>query len=151
MNAYWLDNGKEITVEQLKSEGVGHARLDPQKHQSGLDKIKKELDYSSQDIVEITPGLPDVETILAKFDKEHFHDNDEVRYVLAGSGIFDIRARNDKWMRVEVFASDYISIPANRFHRFFVMEDKFIRCIRLFKENPVWTPFYREEQEKALV
>jgi cupin superfamily acireductone dioxygenase involved in methionine salvage len=52
-------------------------------------------------------------------------------------------------MRVEVYASDYISVPANRHHRFYVMDDKSIKCVRLFKENPVWTPFYR--QEKAAV
>lgn len=150
MKAYWLDDGKEISSEELKSEGIDYAKLDVKNYQPGLDKIKKDNSYVSQDIVELTPQTPNLEGILAKFDKEHLHTDDEVRYVLAGSGIFDIRASNNRWMRVEVFASDYISVPANRYHRFFVMEDKFIRCVRLFKENPVWTPFYKEEKQTAL-
>ena len=105
--------------------------------------------YVSQDIVELTPQTPNLEAILAKFDKEHLHTDDEIRFVLGGSGIFDIRSTNDLWMRVEVHPSDYISVPANRHHRFYVTEERAIRCVRLFKDNSGWTPLYRLEKETA--
>jgi 1,2-dihydroxy-3-keto-5-methylthiopentene dioxygenase len=151
MKAYWLDDGKEVTVDELKAEGVDYEKIDASNFQTSLDRIKAANGYVSQDIVELTPQMANLETILAKFDKEHLHTDDEVRYVLAGSGIFDIRSQSDRWMRVEVYASDYISVPANRHHRFFVMDDKFIRCVRLFKDNSGWTPLYRTPAEQATV
>jgi len=151
MKAYWLDSMETVSVEQLKKEGVMYEKLDLGNYQPALEQIKKANGYVAQDIVELTPQTPNLDTILAKFDKEHLHTDDEVRFVLDGSGIFDIRSKSDKWMRVEVFRSDYISVPANKHHRFYVMEDKFIRCVRLFKDNTGWTPIYRESREKAVV
>jgi cupin superfamily acireductone dioxygenase involved in methionine salvage len=40
-------------------------------------------------------------------------------------------------------------VPANRYHQFFLKEDQMIRCVRLFKDNTGWTPFYRAELEKT--
>lgn len=151
MKAYWLDNGEKISAQELKVHGVDYAQLDLNNYQGDLDLIKTANNYVAQDIVELTPQTPNLDVILAKFDKEHIHTDDEVRFVLAGSGIFDIRSSDDRWMRVEVYASDYISVPANRNHRFFVREDKTIRCVRLFKDNTGWTPIYRPEKVAATV
>ena len=151
MKAYWLDKKEGISAEELKTHGVDYEKLDLSNYQSALDGKKTAHNYVSQDIIEITSQTPNLETILAKFDKEHLHTDDEVRFVLAGSGIFDIRSKDDRWMRVEVYGGDYISVPADRHHRFFVMDDKFIRCVRLFKDNSGWTPIYRGTKETATV
>jgi 1,2-dihydroxy-3-keto-5-methylthiopentene dioxygenase len=150
MKAYWLETGKDITTDFLKTEGIHYEKLDTSNYQVDLDRIKTTFKYASQDIVELNPQTPNLDAILAKFDKEHLHTDDEVRFVLEGDGIFDIRAGNGDWMRVEVTKGDYISVPENRYHRFFCTKDNFIRCVRLFKENPVWTPFYRTDREKAV-
>src|SRR5687767_2251904 len=118
MKAYWLDDGREVSAEALRREGIDYEKLDVNNYQEALDKIKQKHGYVSQDIVEITPTMPNLEPILAKFDKEHLHTDDEVRFVLAGGGIFDIRSQGDRWMRVEVYQGDYISVPANRYHLF---------------------------------
>lgn len=149
MKAYWINTNVPISAGELRSNGVSYEKLDVNNYQSSLDEFKKANGYVAQDIVELTPQTPNLETILAKFDKEHLHTDDEVRFVLAGSGIFDIRAHNDEWMRVEVYPGDYISVPANRNHRFFCTDEKMIRCVRLFKDNSGWTPIYRNEPEKV--
>lgn len=149
MKAYWLENGKEISEKELDAQGISYQKIDISNYQPALDRVKNENGYVAQDIVELNPSTPNLDAILAKFDKEHLHTDDEVRYVLDGSGIFDIRSTEDRWMRVEVFTSDYISVPANRHHRFFVMDDKFIRCVRLFKDNTGWTPLYRPAETAA--
>jgi 1,2-dihydroxy-3-keto-5-methylthiopentene dioxygenase len=151
MKAYWLDNGEKISAQELKANGVNYAGLDLNNYQGDLDQIKAANGYVAQDIVELTPQTPNLETILAKFDKEHLHTDDEVRFVLAGSGIFDVRSNSDRWMRIEVYPSDYISVPANRNHRFYLQDDKTIRCVRLFKDNTGWTPVYRPEKTTATV
>ena len=68
---------------------------------------------------------------------------DEVRFVLAGEGIFDIRAADGRWMRVAVEAGDLIVVPADLYHRFFLTERQQIRCVRLFKDAAGWVPEYR--------
>ena len=145
MKAYWIEDGTEISAEQLRGQGVDYDRLDLSDFQRALDAKAAAGGYVTQDIVEITPQTQNLEAILAKFDKEHLHTDDEVRFVLAGRGIFDIRSRDDRWMRVEVYPADYVCVPANRHHRFFVMDDKHIRCVRLFKDSSGWTPLYRPQ------
>ncbi|MBV9079967.1 MAG: cupin domain-containing protein [Elusimicrobia bacterium] len=150
MKSYWLDGGDEISIEELRAEGVDAETLALDNFQPALDLKAAASGYVTQDVVEITPGMPNLEAVLAKFDKEHLHTDDEVRFVLAGRGIFDIRSRGDRWMRVEVYPSDYIAVPANRHHRFFVMDDKHIRCVRLFKDTSGWTPLYRPAAEATV-
>jgi 1,2-dihydroxy-3-keto-5-methylthiopentene dioxygenase len=67
-----------------------------------------------------------------------------VRFVLEGEGIFDIRSRDDRWMRVVVERGDLIVVPKDRHHRFMLTEHKTIRCVRLFQDKSGWTPHYRQ-------
>ncbi len=143
MKAYWLDKGTAVTASELKSNGIDYEHLALDHYQAGLDAIKAKHGYVTQDVIELTPETANLPAILAKFDKEHLHTDDEVRFVLAGAGIFDIRSIDDKWMRVEVFSGDYISVPKDRYHRFFCTDENFIRCVRLFKDTSGWTPLYR--------
>lgn len=145
MKATWLDRTEALSGEELLANDVYHARLDtePARFQAPLDALKRERGYVQQDEVALGPSTPNLDAICAKFVDEHFHDDDEVRFVLEGEGIFDIRSRDDRWMRVVVERGDLIVVPANRHHRFLLTESKHIRCVRLFKDASGWVPHYR--------
>ncbi len=143
MKATWLDTGKELTSQELLSEGVHYEKISTGNYQAELDRIKRDWKYSAQDVVALEPAMPNLDAICAKFDKEHIHTDDEVRFVLDGEGYFDIRSKSDQWMHVLVQKGDFILVPADRNHLFYLTDKKQIRCVRLFKENPSWSPIYR--------
>ena len=144
MKATWKDTGRELTAKELLHEGIHYERIPTEDYQGSLDRIKMAWGYSAQDIVELNPRTPNLDAICAKFDKEHLHTDDEVRFVLQGEGYFDVRSKGDRWMHIFVEAGDFILVPADRNHLFYLSPLKAIRCVRLFKDNPSWTPIYRE-------
>ncbi len=147
MKAYWLESEHlEISSKELSAQGVINQNMsvDPAGYQEPLNKLKESEGYITQDEVALRPEMPNLGEICAKFVDEHYHDEDEVRFVLAGSGIFDIRSTDDRWMRVEIAGGDLIVVPNKRHHRFFLGDEKRIHCVRLFRDASGWIPHYRE-------
>ena len=145
MKAHWLDQDEPISPLQLNGQGVYYAQLgiDESAYQPSVDALKAERGYIEQDVIALRPETPNLEAICAKFVDEHFHDDDEVRFVLEGEGIFDIRSSDDRWMRVVVQPGDLIVVPKDRHHRFLLTDAKTIRCVRLFRDTSGWVPRYR--------
>ena len=62
------------------------------------------------------------------FYDEHLHADEEVVLITAGSGYYEVRDKNDDWLRVEVTKGDFVSVPAGMYHRF-APDKKVIRCL----------------------
>ncbi len=149
MKAIWLDSGKNITAEELNAQGVTYEQFetDETKYKGPLEALMKERGYVTMDQVKMFADMPNFQALCDKFVGEHLHTDDEVRFLLAGSGVFEIRSQDDRWMKVIVEPSDFILVPANRFHRFYLTDEKKIHCVRLFKDQSGWTPLYRKDLE----
>jgi 1,2-dihydroxy-3-keto-5-methylthiopentene dioxygenase len=80
--------------------------------------------------------------MLAKFNREHWHDEDEVRFIIAGRGLFHIHATSGTVLAIEVEAGDLIRVPRGTLHWFNLCDDRRIRAIRLFQDTAGWTPNY---------
>jgi 1,2-dihydroxy-3-keto-5-methylthiopentene dioxygenase len=144
MRAYLLDQpNRSFAADDLGKFGVLHWRLPLAGSESEIARIKSSRGYVDQDEISLSKETPNLDAICAKFDKEHFHTLDEVRFVVDGEGIFDVRDASDQWVRIEVDAGDLIIIPANKYHRFYLTSAKTIRCVRLFLNNEGWAPLYR--------
>ena len=146
MEAYFLDGASEpIGADYLGRCGITAVLYptDPEIFQGPLDALMARNGYVQQDIVEISPSTPNLQALKDKFAGEHIHTDDEVRFVLSGEGIFDIRDDADRYMRVEVTAGDLIVVPKGRNHRFLLTDLNAIRCVRLFQDPAGWVAHYR--------
>lgn len=52
-------------------------------------------------------------------------------------------------MRVLVEKGDLLVLPPGIWHRFTVDEGEFVRAVRLFQDEPKWTPLKREPEMEA--
>ncbi len=138
------------TVEDLARAGVTYRYLstDPAKYEPALKELCAAGGYTARDEVGLSRDTHNLQGLLDKFKDEHLHEEDEVRFVLEGAGIFDIRSAEDRWMHVEVQPGDVLVVPRNRYHRFFLTDDCRIRCVRLFQDPAGWKPIYREDTLK---
>ncbi|HEY5038136.1 MAG TPA: cupin domain-containing protein [bacterium] len=151
MKAIWLETGKNISAQELNRHGVTYEQMDTNEatYKAPLEQVMKERGYVTMDQVGMKPDMLNFEAICQKFVGEHLHSDDEVRFVLKGSGVFEIRTTDDRWMKVIVEPGDFILVPANRYHRFYLTDEKTIQCVRLFKDQSGWTPLYRKDLEAA--
>ncbi|XDB53548.1 hypothetical protein ABFV05_007164 [Capra hircus] len=137
---------RPVGLEQLRRLGVLYWKLDADKYENDpeLEKIRKERNYSWMDIITICKDkLPNYEEKIKMFFEEHLHLDEEIRYILDGSGYFDVRDREDQWIRISMEKGDMITLPAGIYHRFTLDEKNFVKAMRLFVGDPVWTPYNR--------
>ncbi len=111
-------------------------------YSSNIEAIKIEAGYTTADMIEVTPDITGLEGMLDKFRREHWHDEDEVRFVVSGRGLFHITALGGDVVSIEMEAGDLIRVPRGTLHWFNVCGDRRIRAIRLFTDTSGWTPHY---------
>ena len=107
-----------------------------------IAELKSRGGYVTADVIDVKPDTPGLDTMLAKFNIEHQHDEDEVRYIIAGRGLFHIHPASGPVVAIEVEAGDLIRVPKGTLHWFDLCGERRIRAIRLFQDVTGWTPHY---------
>jgi len=111
-----------------------------------IEALKTRGGYVTADVIDVSPTTPGLDAMLAKFNREHWHDEDEVRFIIAGHGLFHIHSTTGAVLAIEVEAGDLIRVPRGTLHWFNLCGDRRIRAIRLFQDTAGWTPNYTESR-----
>jgi 1,2-dihydroxy-3-keto-5-methylthiopentene dioxygenase len=109
-----------------------------------LEPYMKANGYKVADVINVHPGLPNIEEIGKKFLSEHTHSEDEVRYFVDGEGLFWFNLDNgkDPIFCLQCQKGDLISVPAGTKHWFDFGPKRFVKCIRVFIDTSGWVPEY---------
>jgi 1,2-dihydroxy-3-keto-5-methylthiopentene dioxygenase len=149
---------KEAVAEYLSGIGITYERwaasstLPPNAsaeevlaaYAAEVERLKQQGGYVAADVINVNSQTAGLAEMLAKFKREHWHDEDEVRFIIDGRGLFHIRPQAGPVIGIEVTAGDLICVPAGTWHWFNLCSDLEIKAIRLFQRTDGWTPYYTE-------
>src|SRR5499425_3567711 len=109
-----------------------------------IERLKAQGGYVTADVIDVSPQTPGLDAMLNRFNSEHWHDEDEVRFIIEGRGIFHIHPREGNIVAITVEAGDLLRVPRGTWHWFDLCQEKRIRAIRLFQDPSGWTPHYTQ-------
>ena len=154
-----LHDASEIR-NHLASIGIGYERWEPAHkvtqdapqeeilaaYSAEIERLKSLGGYVTADVIDVHPDTPGLDEMLTKFNREHWHDEDEVRFIVRGRGLFHIHPQEGPVTAIEVEPGDLLSVPRGTRHWFGLCADRDIRAIRLFQDAAGWTPHYTDSR-----
>lgn len=143
--------GARLRLKQLPGEPGLAALLDaPVLDQTGQDALLGAIDahlvgwlpiegQTGRDLVVFHENLPDLAELRRKFLAFHSHVDDEVRYIVAGTGYFGFVASDGSQFLLEVGAGDLLNVPRGAEHWFTLGADSRLKAVRYFGSISQWT------------
>jgi 1,2-dihydroxy-3-keto-5-methylthiopentene dioxygenase len=106
-------------------------------YKDDIDRITAERGFTAIDVISIAPDNPKKEELRGKFLDEHFHKEDEVRFFVAGSGLFTLHV-GGKVYEIECVKDDLIAVPDGTTHWFDMGPEPEFVAIRFFQQPDGW-------------
>ena len=106
-------------------------------YRADIDRLMREEGYKTVDVISLSPDHPDRATLRQKFLNEHTHAEDEVRFFVAGSGLFTLHI-GERIYEVLCEKGDLIGVPDGTRHWFDMSESPNFVAIRLFNNAEGW-------------
>jgi len=106
-----------------------------------VERLKAEQGYTTVDVISMRPDHPERDALREKFRSEHTHSEDEVRFFVAGEGLFTLHI-GPKVYEVLCRRDDLISVPQGTPHWFDMGPEPSFVAIRLFVDPAGWVASY---------
>ena len=137
-----IDYARWENLKQISADATDQEILDG--YADEIELLKQKGGYVTADVINIVPTTPGLDAMLGKFSREHWHDEDEVRFIVKGHGLFHIAPEGGDVVSIEMEAGDMIRVPRGTRHWFNLCGDKTVRAIRLFQDVSGWAPQYTD-------
>ncbi len=106
-------------------------------YKADIDRLMAEKGYKAVDVISLNPDHPQKAELRQKFLNEHRHSEDEVRFFVAGEGLFSLHL-DDKVYEVLCTRGDLIGVPDNTRHWFDMGPNPNFVAIRIFTNPAGW-------------
>lgn len=106
-------------------------------YRADIDRLIAERGFKTVDVVSIAPDNPQRDSMRGKFLDEHYHKEDEVRFFVAGSGLFTLHVEPNVY-EIKCEQGDLISVPDSTLHWFDMGPEPSFVAIRFFTEPDGW-------------
>ena len=106
-------------------------------YRQDVDRLVAERSSTTVDVISIAPDNPQRHEMRCKFLDEHYHQEDEVRFFVAGSGLFTLHV-DGKVYEVECVKDDLIAVPDGTTHWFDMGPEPDFVAIRFFQQPDGW-------------
>ena len=119
-----IEDADEIRA-LLASVGIDYERAEPDQpvapdappeellaaYKAKIDDLSARGGYVTADVLNVFPSTPGLDAMLNRFNSEHWHSEDEVRFIIEGRGVFHIHPPGQHVLAVEVGPGDLIRVP----------------------------------------
>ena len=106
-------------------------------YRADIDRLMQEKGYQAVDVISLTPDHPQKAELRQKFLNEHRHAEDEVRFFVAGAGLFTLHI-GERVFEVLCEQGDLIGVPDNTRHWFDMGPEPSFIAIRVFSNPAGW-------------
>ena len=102
---------------------------------SELESYKAAHRFAAYDVIELTPETPELDDMLGRFSKEHWHDEDEAHLIVAGRGVCNIHPGSRAVVMIELEPGDFLSVGRGIRHWFDLCSERRLRAIRFLSRT----------------
>ncbi|MBD2436014.1 cupin domain-containing protein [Nostoc sp. FACHB-110] len=115
-------------------------------HNSVFEFLRHENGSLWCDLLNVHPGVPNLQMLLNAYSHYHTHTSAEPLYVLAGEMIFGFVRPDGSQIQLLVQPQDYIYIPAEVEHWSSLTASLSFKAVRYFTSAEGWVPNYTGTQ-----
>lgn len=106
-------------------------------YRSDIERLQRAHGYKAVDVISLSADHPQKDALRQKFLNEHTHSEDEVRFFVAGEGLFTLHI-GERVYEVLCCQGDLIGVPDNTRHWFDMGPNPGFVAIRLFTNPEGW-------------
>jgi 1,2-dihydroxy-3-keto-5-methylthiopentene dioxygenase len=106
-------------------------------YRGDIERLQREHGYRAVDVISLAADHPQKDALRQKFLNEHTHSEDEVRFFVAGEGLFTLHI-DDRVYEVLCCQGDLIGVPDGTRHWFDMGPNPGFVAIRLFTNPEGW-------------
>jgi 1,2-dihydroxy-3-keto-5-methylthiopentene dioxygenase len=117
-------------------------------YRTDIDRLMSSEGYQAVDVISLNRDHPDKAALRQKFLNEHTHSEDEVRFFVAGSGLFTLHI-NARVYEVLCTQGDLIGVPDGTRHWFDMGPNPHFVAIRLFTNPAGWVANFTGDEIAA--
>ncbi len=121
-------------------EGAGQDEI-IEAYRQEVDALMNSGGYATADVITVSPDSPGIGEMREKFLSEHTHAEDEVRFFVAGGGLFTMHV-DGKVYEILCAQGDLMSVPAMTRHWFDMGPSPDLTVIRIFTNPEGWVAQY---------